>query len=55
MIEVKLSAPVDRVKTAFIQALTEGGYSLDRKDDENLTTGHGENQQLAELVAPPTS
>ncbi|HLA62633.1 MAG TPA: hypothetical protein VK626_10350 [Nitrospiraceae bacterium] len=40
MIEVKLSAPVDRVKTAVIQTLTEGGYSLDRKDDENLTIGH---------------
>jgi hypothetical protein len=40
VIEVKLSAPVDRVKTAVIQTLTEGGYSLDRKDDENLTIGH---------------
>ena len=40
VIEVKLSTPVDRVKTAFIQVLTEGGYSLDRKDDENLTIGH---------------
>jgi hypothetical protein len=40
VIEGTLSAPVDRVKTAFIQALTEGGYALDRKDDENLTIGH---------------
>ena len=55
MIDVTLSAQADRVKTAVIQILTEGGYALERKDDENLTTGHGENRQLAELVAPPTS
>jgi hypothetical protein len=42
VIEVKRSTAVDRVKTAFIQALTEGGYSLCRKDDENLMTGHRE-------------
>ncbi len=27
------------MKTAVIQILIEGGYALDRKDDENLTTG----------------
>jgi hypothetical protein len=42
VINVTLSAQADRVKTAVIQTLTEGGYSLYRKDDENLTTGHRE-------------
>ena len=42
VIDVTLSAQADRVKTAVIQIWTEGGYSLDRKDDENLTTGHRE-------------
>jgi len=42
VIDVRLSAQADRVKTAVIQTLTEGGYSLYRKDDENLTTGHRE-------------
>jgi hypothetical protein len=42
VIEVTLSAQADRVKTAVMQTLTEGGYSLDRKDDANLTTGHRE-------------
>jgi len=40
VIDVTLSAQADRVKTAVIQTLTEGGYALDRKDDENMTTGH---------------
>ena len=40
VIDVRLSVQADRVKTAVIQTLTEGGYSLDRKDDENLTIGH---------------
>ncbi|OGW50947.1 MAG: hypothetical protein A2V62_09880 [Nitrospirae bacterium RBG_19FT_COMBO_58_9] len=40
VIEVTLPAPADRVNTAVIQVLTEGGYSVDRKDDENLTTGY---------------
>ena len=39
-IDVTLSAPADRVKTAVMQVLTEGGYAIDRKDDENLTTGY---------------
>jgi len=40
VIDVTLSAQADLVKTAVIQILIEGGYALDRKDDENLTTGH---------------
>jgi hypothetical protein len=39
VIDVTLSAHADRVKTAVILTLTEGGYALDRKDDENLTIG----------------
>jgi hypothetical protein len=38
VIDVTLPAPADRVKTAVIQVLTEGGYAVDQKDDENLTT-----------------
>ena len=40
MIDVTLSAPADRVNTAVIQILIEGGSALDRKDDETLKTGY---------------
>ncbi len=40
MIDVTLSTQADLVKTVVIHILIEGGYALDRKDDENLTTGH---------------
>jgi len=40
VIAVTLSAQADRVKTEVIETLTEGGYAIDRKDDDNLTTGH---------------
>ena len=40
MIDVTLSTQADRVKTAVMQILIEGGYALDRKDDENLTIGY---------------
>lgn len=42
VIEVTFPAAADRVKTVVIQVLTEGGYSVDRKDDESLTTGYRE-------------
>ena len=42
VIDLTLPAPADRVKTAVMQVLTEGGYAVDRKDDENLTTGYRE-------------
>jgi hypothetical protein len=42
VIDVTLPATADRVKTAVTQVLTEGGYTVDRKDDENLTTGYRE-------------
>lgn len=41
-IDVTLPATANLVKTAVIQVLTEGGYAIDRKDDENLTTGYRE-------------
>ena len=40
MIDVTLSAQADRVNTAVIQILIEGGSALDRKDDETLKTGY---------------
>lgn len=40
VIDVTLPAPADRVNTVVMQVLTEGGYDVDRKDDENLTTGY---------------
>ena len=42
VIDVTLPAPADRVKTAVMQVLTEGGYAVERKDDESLTTGYRE-------------
>ena len=42
VIDVTLPAPSDRVNMAVIQVLTEGGYAVDRTDDENLTTGYRE-------------
>lgn len=40
VIDVMLPAPADRVKTAVMRVLIEGGYDVDRKDDESLTTGY---------------
>ena len=40
MIDVPLSTQADLVKTAVIHILIEGGYALNQKDHENLTTGH---------------
>ena len=40
MIDVTLSTQADLVKTVVIHILIEGGYALDRKDHENLTTCH---------------
>jgi len=42
VIDVTLPAPADQVKAAVMQVLTEGGYDVDRKDDERLTTGYRE-------------
>jgi hypothetical protein len=40
VIDVTLATQADLVKVAVIHILIEGGYALDRKDHENLTTGH---------------
>jgi len=40
IIDVTLPAPADKVRRAVIQVLTDGGYDVDRKDEENLTTGY---------------
>ena len=42
VIDVTLHATADQVKTAVAQVLAEGGYRVDRMDDENLTTGYRE-------------
>ena len=42
VIDVTLPASADRVKTAVVQVLTDGGYDVDRKDDQTLTTGYRE-------------
>ncbi len=42
IIDVTLPAPIDEVRTAVMKVLTDGGYEVERKDDENLTTGFRE-------------
>jgi hypothetical protein len=40
VIDVILPGPTDRVTTAVVQVLTDGGYDVDRTDDQTLTTGY---------------
>jgi hypothetical protein len=42
VIDVTLPASADRVKTTVVQVLTDGGYDVDGKDDQTLTTGYRE-------------
>lgn len=42
VVDVTLPAPADKVQTAVVQVLTDGGYDVDRRDDQNLTTGYRE-------------
>jgi len=42
VIDVTLPVPADQVTTAVVQVLTDGGYDVDRKDDQTLTTGYRE-------------
>ena len=42
VVDVTLRAPAEQVRTAVIQVLTDGGYDVDRQDDQNLTTGYRE-------------
>lgn len=38
-IEARLAAPLDQVKAALTQVLTEDGYDVDWNDEHTLTTG----------------
>jgi len=40
VIDVTLPAPADRVTNVVVQILTDGGYAVDREDDQTLTTGY---------------
>lgn len=40
VIDVTLPAPADRVTNAVVQVLTDGGYAVDREDDQTLTTSY---------------
>lgn len=40
VVDVTLPAPADQVRTAVIQVLTDGGYDVDRTDEQHLTTGY---------------
>jgi len=40
IIDVMLPVPADQVRTAVIDVLTDGGYDVDRKDDERLVTDY---------------
>jgi hypothetical protein len=40
VLDVTLPAPAEKVRTAVIQVLTDGGYDVDRQDDQNMTTGY---------------
>ncbi|HEX9154189.1 MAG TPA: hypothetical protein VF819_01425 [Nitrospira sp.] len=40
--DITLPAPVENVRAAVIQVLTDGGYDVDRRDDESLSTGYRE-------------
>lgn len=42
VIDVTLPAPGERVKTAVAQVLTEGGYEVDWKDEQTLSTAYRE-------------
>ncbi len=42
MIDVTLPAPVEQVRTAVTQVLTNGGYDVEWQDDQNVSTGYRE-------------
>jgi hypothetical protein len=42
VIDVTLSAPAEQVRTVLVQVLEDGGYGVDWRDDQNLTTGYRE-------------
>ncbi len=44
-VETRLSAPLDTVKTALTQILTDDGYDVDWKNDSTLETSYREEMQ----------
>ncbi|MCG3778352.1 MAG: hypothetical protein JW388_1070 [Nitrospira sp.] len=42
LVDITLPASANRVTTAVIQILTEGGYRVESTDGQNLTTGYRE-------------
>jgi len=40
VVDVTLPVPAEQVRTAVIQVLENGGYEVEQKDDQNLTTGY---------------
>ncbi|HJT20015.1 MAG TPA: hypothetical protein VJ746_06070 [Nitrospira sp.] len=40
LIDVTLQAPADQVRNAVVQVLTDGGYDVEQRDEEHLTTGY---------------
>jgi len=42
VIDVTLSAPAEQVRTVLVQVLEDGGYDVEWRDDQNLTTGYRE-------------
>jgi len=40
LVETRLAAPIDNVKTALSRVLTDGGYDVDWKDDSTLETSY---------------
>jgi hypothetical protein len=42
LVDVTLPAPTDRVKTAVAQVLVNGGYEVDWKDEQTLSTSYRE-------------
>ena len=42
VLDVTLPAPAEKVRTAVIQVLTDGGYDVEQQDDQNMTTGYRE-------------
>ncbi|MEQ1794764.1 MAG: hypothetical protein ABL970_11285 [Nitrospira sp.] len=42
LIDIRLAAPIDTVKTAITQVLTDGGYDVDWKDESTLETAYRE-------------
>ena len=42
ILDVTLSAPVDQIRSAVVQVLTDGGYDVEQRDEQHLTTGYRE-------------